>query len=225
MHDKCSSLNVIYAGRHFRFNEIGNERWYAAIDVVHALGLKDTPSMLRMIDPNFRIKMQFGQRHIHAINQRGLDQACLIAPTKHVEPLRLWLIHLGGGIEVTDRAKDPMAPVRKACADLTLDYLHQCRESLKKAGAAPVEWDEAKAQQAADGMASAIIRHRRWLVRFAEDGTPQLSSIPMDAMVMNLQTLTQWIQDVDGATPQQLLAISSALTKRLSNHESAKLRR
>lgn len=211
-------MNLIYEGRPFRFNQIGSERWYAATDIVYALGLKDTPSMLRMIDPIQRVKMQFGRRHVYAINQQGLNQAFLIAPGKNVEQLRLWLSRLD---DAPRQPIDPTAYIRKECADLTLDYLYMCRESLRIAGATPVEWNEAKAQQAANGMAYAIIRHKRWLMSFADDGKPQLVAVPADAMVMNTQSLIHWIQDNDGATQQQLLLISSALTQRLGNHLSS----
>lgn len=214
MHDKCSMMNLIYEDRHFRFNQVGSERWYAAVDIVYALGLKDTPSMLRMIDPIQRVKMQFGGRHVYAINQQGLDQAFLIAPGKNVEQLRLWLSRLD---DAPRQLIDPTDAIKKQCADFALDYLHKCRESLRNAGAAPVEWNEAKAQQAANGMAYALLRHRRWLMSFSDEGKPQLAPVPLDAMVMNTQSLIHWIQDDNGATHQQLSLISSAINQRLDN--------
>lgn len=173
--------------------------------------------MLRMIAPTLRVKMQFGSRHVYAINQEGLNQAFLLAPGKNVEQLRLWLSRLA---EAPCQSIEPADSIRKECADLALDYLFKCRKSLRKAGATPVEWDEAKAQQAANGMAYALIMHRRWLMSFSDEGKPQLAAVPLDAMVMNTQNLIQWIQDINGATQQQLSLISSALTHRQHNNSS-----
>lgn len=173
--------------------------------------------MLRMIAPTLRVKMQFGSRHVYAINQEGLNQAFLLAPGKNVEQLRLWLSRLA---DAPCQSIEPADSIRKECADLALDYLFKCRKSLRKAGATPVEWDEAKVQQAANGMAYALIRHRRWLMSFSDEGKPQLAAVPLDAMVMNTQNLIQWIQDINGATQQQLSLISSALTHRQHNNSS-----
>lgn len=208
-----STVNAFYHGKRFRFRRIGNEQWYAASDVVVALGLRSTPHLLKALPQSARIKLQIGRQHLHAINQAGLEQACLMAPPLGSEHLRIWLSKLQH-----DSSCDGSSPTLSICkdsADATLDYLSRSRQSLRDAGAEMVEWDEALAQRIANSAASMLIRNRRWLLTLNDHGEPSLSVIPRDAGVFTADELVRWVRDPAGARSELLSRLLSAIGERL----------
>ncbi|MEE5107206.1 phage antirepressor N-terminal domain-containing protein [Pseudomonas alliivorans] len=209
-----ATVNALYHGKRFRFRRIGNEQWYAASDVVVALGLRSTPHLLKALPQSARIKLQIGRQHLHAINQAGLEQACLMAPPLGSEHLRIWLSKLQH-----DSSFDGSSPTLSICkdsADATLDYLSRSRQSLRDAGAEMVEWDEALAQRIANSAASMLIRNRRWLLTLNDHGEPHLSVIPRDAGVFTSDELVRWVRDPAGARSELLSRLLSAIGERLA---------
>lgn len=208
-----SCINANYQGRHFRFRRVGNEWWYAAGDVAAALGLGDTASLFRVVAVTNRVKLQIGRRHLHAINQSGLEQAYLNAPPRCTEELRIWLSMLQRTQPLDHLCAS--AAVRNDSAHLALNFLSRVRNSLKAAGAEMVEWDEEQAQLLADNVAALVVRNRRWLLAFDEAGQPQLSVVPMSAGVFTPRTLLGWIRDPDGASSPLIGEILQAVGHRI----------
>lgn len=209
-----STVNTRYHGKRFRFRRIGNEWWYAASDVVVALGIRNTTDLLKTLPQSTRIRLQIGHQQLHAINQAGLDKAYLMAPPFGSESLRTWLSNLQ-----QDHANQRVPPELSICkdsADATLDYLSRCRQSLRDAGALVVEWDDALAQRIASSAASMLIRNRRWLLTLNDHGEPHLSVVPQDAGVFTSEGLVKWVRDPAGARLEVVTGILSAIGERLS---------
>ncbi|WP_163005666.1 phage antirepressor N-terminal domain-containing protein [Pseudomonas viridiflava] len=209
-----STVNARYHGKRFRFRRIGNEWWYAASDVVVALGIRNTTDLLKTLPQSTRIRLQIGHQQLHAINQAGLDKAYLMAPPFGSESLRTWLSNLQ-----QDHANPRVPPELSICkdsADATLDYLSRCRQSLRDAGALVVEWDDALAQRIASSAASMLIRNRRWLLALNDHGEPHLSVVPQDAGVFTSEGLVKWVRDPAGARLEVVTSILSAIGERLS---------
>ncbi len=214
-HDVASStVNARYHGKRFRFRRIGNEWWYAASDVVAALGLRSTAYLLNALPHSTRINMQIGRQQLRTINQAGLEKAYLMAPPFGSESLRMWLSHLQQDHECQNLP--PELLIRKDSADATLDYLSRCRQSLKDAGAEVVDWDEGLAQRIADSAASILIRNRRWLLVLDDYGEPHLSVVPRDAAIFNAPELVRWVKDPAGAEFEVLAALLTAIDERFS---------
>ncbi|BAP44790.1 toxin-antitoxin system, toxin component, Bro family [Pseudomonas sp. StFLB209] len=209
-------MHLSYAGNSFRFKQVGAIRWYVAIDVAKALELGNARSMMGLLSDGSRLTLRFGRRDYQAISPDDVLRLCLIAPTKNATALSAWLT------EVDSQLTKQGLPVyvREECHDLVQDYVSRCRRSLIEAGAQAVELDVSMANQIADKVASAVIRHRRWLMSLSGDGTPVLTPIPGDSMAFNLDHLVKWIRDHDGATPAQVMQINAAVMERVNRNIS-----
>jgi len=214
--ESAAPVTLTYEGRRFRFRYIGNECWYVAADVVAALGLRDTASMLAALPLETRLMQQIGGRRLNTINQAGLEQTYLNAPPRNTELLRIWL----GSVTNDDQfpkslgAKDETV-IRKKCSEATLDYLARTRNAMRKAGAEPVEWDEVCAQQIAEELPWLLIKDRRWLLTFSDTGMPQFSAVPNNAGVFTPETFVSWVRQHDGAEPALLPQLLCAIGERL----------
>lgn len=91
LRESSATVTLTYEGRRFRFRYIGSECWYVAADVVAALGLRDTATLLAGLPQHMRLIQQIGGRRLNTINQAGLDQIYLSAPPRCTEHLRTWL--------------------------------------------------------------------------------------------------------------------------------------
>jgi len=211
-----ATINVRYQSKYFRFRRIGNEWWYVASDVAIALGLRNSASLLSALPPSTRAKLRIGRRYLHTISQSGLERAYLMAPPARTEKLRLWLSDMQDG--QAGMCLTPSISLSRDSAQATLDYLSRCRQSMRNAGAEEVEWDEALAQRIANSAASLLIRQRRWLLTFGEQGEPSLSVVPMDAGVFTADGLLNWISDLDGIRSDMLPRLLAAISERLNRH-------
>ena len=87
---------------------------------------------------------------------------------------------------------------------------------MREAGAAPIEWDEARAQKIAEDLPWLLIRDKRWLFTFSDTGVPQLSIVPNNAGVFTPEKVVGWVRDSDGAASDLLPFLLSAIGDRLT---------
>lgn len=103
-------------------------------------------------------------------------------------------------------------------ATFTAEYLSDCRGAISAAGGVLPVWSPITEERVASGMALMLLRNRRWLVTFDENGTPELRSVPHTAGVFTTEKMLSWIREKDGACtsflPDLLQAIGDRLTKK-----------
>jgi len=214
--ESAAPVTLTYQARRFRFRYIGNACWYVAADVASALGLRDTASMLAALPAEMRLMQQIGGRRLNTINQAGLEQTYLNAPPRNTECLRMWLANITNGVQFRKsmRAKDETV-IREECSEATLDYLASTRQAMREAGAAPIEWDEARAQKIAEELPWLLIRDKRWLFTFSESGAPQFSIVPSNAGIFTPEKVVDWVRAHDGAAIDLIPKLLGAISKRL----------
>lgn len=217
LRESAAPVTLTYEGHRFRFRYIGNECWYVAADVVAALGLRDTASLLASLPPQLRLMQQIGSRRLNTISQAGLEQTFLNAPPRHTERLRVWLASVTNDAQPRKCLgyEDEIA-IRRECSEVTLDYLSRIRDAAREAGTAPIEWNEARAQKIAEALPWLLIRDKRWLLTFSDTGVPQLSIVPNNAGVFTPEKVVGWVRDSDGAASDLLPILLSAIGDRLT---------
>jgi len=107
------------------------------------------------------------------------------------------------------------APDLQQAADFTADYLTKCRQAIVDAGGTLPPWDAVAEHRIASGMAALLLRHKRWLVTFHENGEPQLMSVPQEAAVFTPEKMLSWIREHDGAYQTFLPELLHAIGDRL----------
>lgn len=84
-------IRLTYKDRVFRLVPEGDELWFVAADVAHALGLRDAYRITRHLRPEHKASRMIGRQVLNVIDRRGLDLALLHGKVERTEPLRLWL--------------------------------------------------------------------------------------------------------------------------------------
>lgn len=210
------AVSAIYQNRPFRFRFIGNECWYVAADVVSALGLRTTKSLLSTIPPQMQLVQHIGGRRLITISQAGLKRALLVAPPRHTERLRIWLASICNDPQTWAGGSDSRSiSIHEASAHLTLDYISRYRSAMRAAGAELVEWDEAQAQQIAENLPWLLIRNQRWLFTLSNEGEPQFSVVPNNAGIFTPEKVVSWVRERDGAASELLPQLLGAIGDRL----------
>ena len=216
LRESSATVTLTYEGRRFRFRYIGSECWYVAADVVAALGLRDTATLLATLPPQMRLMQQIGGRRLNTINQAGLERTYLNAPPRGTERLRLWLASVTNDAQLRKAPGDrDEADIRKECSELTLDYLTRTRAAMRGFGVAAAEWDEARAQQIAQELPWLLIKDQRWLFTFSNAGVPQFSILPSNAGIFTPETVVSWVRERDGANAELLSQLLCAIGERL----------
>ena len=218
LREHAAPVTLTYEGHRFRFRYIGNECWYVAADVVAALGLRDTASVIAALPTHMCLLQQIGVRRLNTISQAGLERTYLTAPPQCTERLRGWLAGVTNDLQIQISPRIATeAFIRKECSKMSWDYLARTRAALRQAGVAPVEWDEALAQHLTENLPWLLIRNQRWLLSFSEAGVPQFSCLPGNAGVFTPEKLVSWVQDADGANRDILAKLLTAIGDRLAS--------
>lgn len=84
-------IRLTYNDRPFRIVPEGDELWFVAADVAHALSLRDAYRITRHLRPEHKATRMVGRQVLNVIDRRGLDLALLHGQPERTEPLRLWL--------------------------------------------------------------------------------------------------------------------------------------
>ena len=100
-------------------------------------------------------------------------------------------------------------------ADFTGDYLARCRREIIHCRGTLPAWDALAEHRVASGMAALLLKNKRWLVTFQDNGEPQLLSVPQNAAVFTPEKMLSWVREHDGAyltfLPELLHAIGDRL--------------
>jgi hypothetical protein len=102
-------------------------------------------------------------------------------------------------------------------AAFTAEYLSDCRGAIIAAGGVLPAWNPITEERVASGMALMLLRNKRWLVTFSNDGNPELKCVPHNAGVFTPEKMLSWIREQDGAVlsflPELLTAIGDRYRK------------
>lgn len=100
-------------------------------------------------------------------------------------------------------------------AQFTSEYLANCRKAIVDAGGVPPKWNAVTEHTVASGMAALLLKNKRWLMTFQDNGIPQLLSVPQNAAVFTPEKMLSWVREHDGAyltfLPELLHAIGDRL--------------
>ena len=125
----------------------------------------------------------------------------------------LWVHWLRG----RNREAFPALDLKEA-GGFAQDYLAEHRQAIYDAGGVCPKVNVVAEQNFATGVAALLLRNKRWLVTFTEDGVPEMVCVPHDAGVFTPKNLLSWIRSNDGAyltfMPELLHAIGDRLSAR-----------
>jgi hypothetical protein len=105
----------------------------------------------------------------------------------------------------------------ETAAAFTAEYLSDCRGAISAAGGVLPAWSPITEERVASGMALMLLRNKRWLVTFSNDGNPELKCVPHNAGIFTPEKMLSWIREQDGAVlsflPELLTAIGDRFRK------------
>lgn len=88
-------IPFVYGDREVRTVTIDGEPWFVATDVAKALGYRNAPDMLRMVDDEDKgyaeVRTPGGPQRLGIINESGLYLAIFRSRAEHAKPFRRWI--------------------------------------------------------------------------------------------------------------------------------------